>query len=173
MKKLFSIITLIFITFTATISAQEPIAFTLTTVDDKKLTVSETKDGLDFHEFKGKAILLTLFGHRCPPCLKEIPELIELTNEHKNNLEIIAIEAQLYPKESLKEFVAEHKMNYNVIAGFDHDDFVAYLANRAGYTKGIPLPLLIAINKNGEVESVQAGLVGKSELEQLVKDLND
>ncbi len=173
MKKLFSIITLILITFTATISAQEPITFTLTTVDDKNLTVSETKEGLDFHEFKGKAILLTLFGHRCPPCLKEIPELIELTNEHKNNLEIVAIEAQLYPKESLKEFVAEHKMNYNVIAGFDNDDFVAYLANRAGYTKGIPLPLLIAINKNGEVESVQAGLVGKSELEQLVKDLND
>ncbi len=173
MKKLLSIITLIFITFTVTINAQEPLTFTLTTIDDKNLTVSETKEGLEFHEFKGKAVLLTLFGHRCPPCLKEIPELIELTNEHKNDLEIVAVEAQLYPKDSLKEFVAEHKMNYNVIAGYDNNDFVAYIANRAGYTNGIPLPLLIAINKDGEVESVQAGLIGKSELEQLVKDLND
>jgi len=169
MKKLLLIITLLLTTTYAT----EPISFTLTTINDKNLTVSETKDGLDFHEFKGKAILLTLFGHRCPPCLKEIPELIELTNEHKDDLKIVAIEAQLYSKESLKEFVAQHKMNYNVVAGYDHNDFVAYIANRAGYSNGIPLPLLIAINKDGEVESVQAGLVGKSELEQLVKDLND
>ncbi len=169
MKKLILIMTILL----TTLNAGEPISFTLTTIDDKNLTVSETKDGLDFHEFKGKAILLTLFGHRCPPCLKEIPELIELTNEHKDNLEIVAIEAQLYPKESLKEFVAQHKMNYNVISGYDHNDFVAYVANRAGYSNGIPLPLLIAINKDGEVESVQAGLVGKSELEQLIKDLND
>ena len=173
MKKLLSIITLIFIIFTITLNAQEPVSFSLTTVDDKNLTVSETKDGLNFHEFKGKAVLLTLFGHRCPPCLEEIPELIELTNEHKDDLEIVAIEAQLYPKDSVKEFVAQHKMNYNVIAGNDHNDFVAYIANRAGYTNGIPLPLLIAINKDGEVESVQAGLIGKSELEQLIKDLND
>ncbi len=173
MKRLLSIITIILINFTITINAQEPISFTLTTIDDRNLTVSETKEGLDFHEFKGKAILLTLFGHRCPPCIKEIPELIELTNKHKDDLEIIAIEAQLYPKESVKEFVAKHKMNYNVIAGYDHNDFITYIANRAGYSKGIPLPLLIAINKNGEVESVQHGLREKSELEQLIKDLNN
>ncbi len=173
MKKILSIITLILITLTVTINAQEPISFTLTTINDKNITVSETKEGLDFHEFKGKAVILTLFGHRCPPCKKEIPELIELTNEHKNDLEIVAVEAQLYPKDSLKEFVAEHKMNYNVVAGYDHNDFIAYIANRAGYSKGIPLPLLIAINKDGEVESVQAGLIGKSELEQLIKDLNE
>ncbi len=170
MKKLLLIITLL---LTTMLNAEEPISFTLTTVNDNNITISETKEGLNFHEFKGKAVLLTLFGHRCPPCLKEIPELIELTDEHKDDLEIIAIESQLYPKKSVKEFVAQHKMNYNVVAGYDHNDFVAYIANRAGYTSGIPLPLLIAINKDGEVESVQAGLVGKSELEQLIKDLND
>ncbi len=173
MKKLLSIIALILITITTTVNAEEAPTFTLTTINDTNITVSETKDGLDFHEFKGKAVLLTLFGHRCPPCIKEIPELIELTDEHKNDLEIVAIEAQLYPKESLKEFVAQHKMNYNVVAGYDHNDFIAYIANRAGYSKGIPLPLLVAINKDGEVESVKAGIIGKSELEQLIKDLNE
>ena len=127
MKKILSIITLILITLTVTINAQEPISFTLTTINDKNITVSETKEGLDFHEFKGKAVILTLFGHRCPPCKKEIPELIELTNEHKNDLEIVAVEAQLYPKDSLKEFVAEHKMNYNVVAGYDHNDLLLIL----------------------------------------------
>ena len=173
MKKLLSIFTIALASLTSTINAEEPLSFTLNTTDDKTITISDTAEGLNFHEFKGKAVLLTLFGHRCPPCLKEIPELIELTNKHKDDLEIVAIESQLYPKKDVKEFVAEHKMNYNVVAGVDYNNFIAYIANRAGYTRGIPLPLLIAINKDGEVESVQAGLVGEEELELLVKDLND
>ena len=173
MKKLLLIFTIAFASLTTVINAEEPLSFTLNTTDNKTITISDTQEGLDFHEFKGKAVLLTLFGHRCPPCLKEIPEFIELTKKHKNDLEIVAIESQLYPKESVKEFVAEHKINYNVVAGVEHNDFVGYIANRAGYTRGIPLPLLIAINKDGEVESVQAGLVGEEELELLVKDLND
>jgi len=173
MKKLLLTLTITLISFTALLSADEPISFTLTTTNDRNITVTETKNGLSFHEFKGKAILLALFGHRCPPCLKEIPEFIELTNSHKDDLEIIALEAQLFPTDKVKEFVEEHKMNYNVIAGIEHDDFISYIAQRAGYTRGIPLPLLIAINKDGEVETVQAGLVHKDELELLVKDLND
>jgi len=173
MKKILLTLTIIFISLTSSIYAEDTPSFTLTTIDDKNITVTETKEGLTFHEFKGKAVLLTLFGHRCPPCLKEIPEFIELTNKHKDDLEIVALEAQLYPTEKVKEFVDEHKINYNVIAGIDHGDFVNYIAQRAGYTRGVPLPLLIAINKNGEVESVQAGLIREDELELLIKDLND
>lgn len=174
MKKLLITFFISFISLTTFINAEENIpAFTLTTVDDKNITVSETKEGLDFHEFKGKAVLLALFGHRCPPCIKEIPHFINITDKHKDDLAIIAIEAQLYPKDKVKEFVAEYGMNYNVIAGVDHGDFVEYIANRAGYTRGIPLPLLIGINKDGEVEHVQAGLVREDELEILIKDLNE
>ncbi len=173
MKKLFFTITITLFTLITSINADDVPTFTLTTINDKNITVTETKDGLNFEEFKGKAILLTLFGHRCPPCLKEIPELIELTKNHKDDLEIIAIEAQLYPTDKVKEFAENHKMNYNVVAGESHNDFVAYIANRAGYSRGIPLPLLIAINKDGDVENVQAGGISLEELETLVKDLND
>ena len=44
MKKLLLIITLL---FTLSINAEEPISFTLTTINDNNLTVSETK-GLKF-----------------------------------------------------------------------------------------------------------------------------
>jgi len=153
-------------------------SFTLTTIKDKNITISqlnisETETGLEFKEFKGKAVLLALWGHRCPPCLKEIPEFIKVTDKHKDDLAIIAIEAQLHPTDKVKEFVKEHKMNYNVVAGIDHNDFVNYIATMAGYTEGIPLPLLIAINKNGEVEEVHAGLIREDELEMLIKDLNE
>ncbi len=160
------------------LQAEEAPSFALTTVDDKNITVnqlniSKTETGLEFKEFKGKAVLLVLFGHRCPPCLKEIPEFIALTKKHKDDLEIVAIESQQYPTDKVKEFVAEHQMNYNVVAGIDHNDFIMYIASMAGYTQGIPLPLLIAVNKNGEVEQVQAGIIREDELEMLVEELNN
>jgi len=170
MKKLLLILTVILSTY---LYATDVPTFTLTTTDDKNITVTEIKDGLEFKEFKGKAVLLALFGHRCPPCIKEIPEFIKLTETQSDKVEIIAIEAQNYPLEDVKTFVKEHKINYNVVAGIDYNQFINYVANRAGYSRGIPLPLLIAINTDGEVENVQAGLVHEDELEILIKDLND
>lgn len=174
MKKLFFSITLLFITTLTTLHAEEVTAptFTLTTTDNKAINITETKKGLDLQEFKGKAVLIALFGHRCPPCIKEIPEFITLTNKHKDDLAIVAIEAQDYPSDAVKEFKAEHKMNYNVVAGIDHSDFITYLAQRAGYSRSIPLPLLISIDKKGEVQGVQAGQLQQDELELLVTDLN-
>jgi len=170
MKKLFLILALAFISTTSMVNAEE--SFTLTTTDNKTITVGDTKKGLDFKEFKDKAVLLVLFGHRCPPCMREIPTFIELTNSHPNDLAIVAIESQNYPEDEVKEFQKEHKMNYNVVAGINHNDFITYISGRAGYTNGIPLPLLVAIDKYGEVQNVHAGELTLDDLESLVKDLN-
>lgn len=175
MKKL--LLTLI-LTFSTFLQAADTPSFTLTTIDGKTITVnqlkiSKTETGLEFKEFKGKAVLLTLWGHRCPPCIKEIPEFISLTKKHKDDLAIVAIEAQRYPSDKVKEFADEYDMNYNVIAGIEHNDFINYIATMAGYSRGVPLPLLLAINKDGEVEQVRAGIVREDELEMLIEDLNE
>jgi len=158
------------------LQAKEPIApqtFTLVTTDEQNITIIETKEGFDFPKFKGKAIFIALFGHQCPPCLKEIPEFIELTNKHKDDLAIVAIEVQGYPVDKVKEFAEIHKMNYNVVPGVNHRDFISYLADRAGLPNGIRLPFLIAINKDGEVEGTQEGRLRQDELEFMVEELNE
>jgi len=173
MKKLFLTLALAFISTISTVSAEEkPLVYTLTTTNNQEITINDTKEGLDFKEFQGKAVLLTLFGHRCPPCIREIPAFVALTTNHPNDLAIVALEAQNYPESEVKEFQEEHKMNYNVIAGINHNDFITYISGRAGYANGIPLPLLIAIDKHGEVQNVHAGELTLDELESLVKDLN-
>ncbi len=174
MKKLFLTLALAFISTTMIVSADnKPLIYNLTTTDNNKITVEDTKEGLNFKEFKGKAVLLVLFGHRCPPCIAEIPSFIELTNKHPNDLAIVAIESQNYPVDEVKAFQKKHKMNYNIVAGVNHNDFITYIAGRAGYSNGIPLPLLIAIDKNGEVQNVHPGRLRLDELEILVKDLNE
>lgn len=175
MKKIILTLTLL---ATLNLYAQEtitPKTFTLITTNEKNITITETKEGFDFPEFKGKAVFIALFGHKCPPCIKEIPEFIELTNKHKENddLAIIAIEVQGYPVDKVKEFVETHKMNYNVIPGVNHRDFVSYLADRAELPNGVRLPFLVAINKDGEVEGTQEGRLRLDELEFIVEDLNE
>ncbi len=174
MKKIIFTLALTLITTLSTLHAEETTpTFTLTTINNKSINITETKKGLDLKEFKGKAVLIALFGHRCPPCLKEIPALINLTNKHKDDLAIVAIEAQDYPSDAVKTFAKEHKINYNVVPGINHNDFISYLAQRAGYSTSIPLPLLISIDKYGEVQDVQAGELREDEFEFLVKDLNE
>ena len=175
MKKLILALALTFISTTTQITATEasPLSFTLTTTDAQSINIVDTKEGLEFTEFKGKAVLLTLFGHRCPPCIREIPAFIALTKNHPNDLAIVAIEAQNYAEPDVKNFQAKHAMNYHVVAGINHNNFISYISNRAGYSTGIPLPLLIAIDKHGEVQNVHAGELTLDELEFLVKDLNE
>lgn len=173
MRKLILTLALTLLSFTTLYADAPQMLYTLTTTDGNDINISHTEKGLDFQNFKGKAVLLTLFGHRCPPCIREIPELIELTKKHKDDLAIVAIESQNYPADEVKAFKKRHKMNYNVVAGINHNDFISYIAERAGYTRGIPLPLVIAVDKYGEVQAVQAGQLSKDELEFLVKELNE
>lgn len=176
MKKLLLTITLTLLSLTS-LYAQTPepieITHTLMTIDDNQtINIAETETGLDFQEFQGKAVLLTLFGHHCAPCIREIPEFIELTNKYQDNLSIIAIESQNSPREKVEAFKKEHKINYNVIAGIEYRGFIEYIAQRAGYSEGIPLPLLVAIDKYGVVQDVKTGQLSHDELESLVKELN-
>lgn len=175
MKKVLITLTVTLLSLT-TLYAETPMpitTYTLTTTDNKTLNITETQEGLEFQEFKGKAVLLAFFGHRCPPCIREIPEFIKLTKKHQDDLEIVAIESQNSSVDNVIAFKKEHKMNYTVVAGVKYRDFITKIAGRAGYPEGIPLPLLIAIDKEGEVQDVQAGQLSEQELESLVKELNE
>ena len=142
--------------------------FTVTTVEGKKLNISELKNGLKFAELKDKAIFLIFFGYRCPPCVREIPELIELTKEHKD-LAIVAIEVQGYDNEELKAFGKRKGINYNLISSDDNIDFISYIQAKANWHGSIPF--LLGLNRKGEVEIVHTGGVGKSALEGAYQDL--
>ncbi|HIO96159.1 MAG TPA: TlpA family protein disulfide reductase [Campylobacterales bacterium] len=145
------------------------ITFNLIDTDGKTVHVTETEAGLDFKEYKGKVVFLVLFGHICPPCNAEIPEFIELTEKYKDKLAIVALEAQRYSMSDLKAFKTKKNINYSLIPGKNHDDFISYIADRAQWNGSIPF--LIAIDKNGAVQTVQPGFIPKATLEELIEKL--
>ena len=144
-------------------------SFTLINTEGEQIQVQDIKEGLLFKGHK-RAVFLLMFGHNCPPCKEEIPNFIDLTNKYKDKLTIIAIEVQGYSLAEVKAFKEENGINYNLVSGKENYEFVKHIVQRAGWKGAIPF--LIALDKYGTVQVMQAGLVKKEALEELIKRLN-
>jgi thiol-disulfide isomerase/thioredoxin len=172
MKKLLLSLSLCF-AFMATAYAQtdtKKADLELTDVNGKTYTVTGTKEGLKISGMEGKVVFLEFFGHRCPPCLRSIPHLINLQNRHKNKLAVIAVEVQGFSPAELKTFVKRKGINYTVISGEQERLFVSYISQRAQWQGSIPF--LLALDGKGDVQFIQAGMLPESSLEGLFQQLS-
>jgi len=171
MKKLL-VTMLLLLSFMGTLHAEKAkkSALEITDINGKTYTVSGTKDGLKISGMEGKVVFLEFFGHQCPPCLASIPHLIDLQKKHQDKLAIIAVEVQGLNETQLKEFVKKKGMNYTVISGEKERLFVSYISQRAQWKGSIPF--LLALDGEGEVQYIQAGMLPEESLEKLFTILN-
>ena len=151
------------------VEIKEPI-LTINTLDNREIHLSETSGGLIFQEYKDKAVFVVLFGYRCPPCLKEMPNLIAIMKKNYPDLEIIAIEVQGLKSEELKRFKEIKGINYTVAVGRDNNPFINYIASRAQWQGSIPF--FLAFNKKGEVKIVHVGALSSEQLEAVYSDIH-
>jgi len=150
--------------------ALEKNVLTVTTLDGKKIHVDEATGGLTFQEFKDKAVMVIFFGYRCPPCLAEIPSLIELQKKKHPDLEILAIEVQGLNEQQLSVFTAKKGLNYHIAPQTkENGKFVNYIASRAQW--GGSIPFLIAFDPKGEVKVVHVGGLREAQLNDIYTSL--
>jgi len=150
-------------------STKKTSLFTLTTIKGKRINIDELDGGLAIHEFKDKVVFLIFFGHQCPPCLAEIPALIELTKEGHKDLEIMAIEVQGLNNSTLEKFANYKGINYNLISADNNQDFISYVGGKAGWTGAIPF--LLAMDSKGVVQMVHTGGLGKAQFDNIFKEI--
>ncbi|MDH3267679.1 MAG: TlpA family protein disulfide reductase [Ignavibacteria bacterium] len=128
--------------------------------------------------FVGKVIYITLWGTWCPPCISEIPTLIELQQGYYNDgLVVLAIAFEFseetdFRKEQLQSFIDEYEINYLVMDGGTPKNF----ENVFPSIKNVEgLPIEIIINRNGIVEVIRNSYgfsdVWAGRLEQEIKTL--
>lgn len=86
---------------------------TLMNLRDIKLVYLNGKP-CKIEDFKGKFILIDIWGQGCQPCVEAIPKLNELQEKYKNKLVILAINDRIYLKK-LPRFLKKHKINYPVV----------------------------------------------------------
>ena len=169
MKKILASTILLFALLTSTYAASD-IQMSMTDIKGKTYKVTGTEQGLKIKGLEGKIVILEFFGHKCPPCLASIPHLTNLQKKHKDKLAIIAIEVQGYSNSQLKSFAKEKGINYIVVADEKTQGIVDYISQRAQWQGSIPFT--VAMDRKGNVQFVQAGMLPEASLEELIKQLD-
>jgi thiol-disulfide isomerase/thioredoxin len=168
MKKIVAI-ALLLASFLTLVQAAED-HLTMTTTEGKALHITGTTTGLIFEEYKGKIVFLEFFGHRCPPCLASIDHYKRLQEKYKDRLAIIAVEVQGFDDAQLKDFVKEKGINYITISQKNAGDVIPYISARAQWQGSIPY--LLILDKKGDVQLAQAGMLPEEGLKEKIEQLS-
>ena len=125
-------------------------------------------NGADVHlaSYRGKIILLNFWATWCPPCKVEIPDLIELQEQYKDDVVVLGFSVD-DTAEQLKPFADEYKMNYPVLVGLGHENI------QEAYGPMWGIPVTIIIDRNGKIAKKQSGIRTKDQIEREIKALLD
>jgi peroxiredoxin len=114
--------------------------------------------------FSGKTLLITFFATWCPPCMQEVPTLIELHQQFsKANFSVIGLSVDEGGSEVVAKLVEKRSINYPVLMAD------ATTAHNFGGVVGIPTSFLV--NKEGNVVKKYPGYVPHTILEQDIKKI--
>jgi thiol-disulfide isomerase/thioredoxin len=128
----------------------QPFAFT-----DLKGKVQHLSD------YKGKWVLVNFWATWCPPCLEEIPDLIDLHESHKRKDLVVIGVALDSTEKSVREFVTRFSISYPVAVS-DYDQ-----AAQVGEVNVLPTSYLF--DPKGELVSYQEGMLTRSSVESYIK----
>jgi thiol-disulfide isomerase/thioredoxin len=122
--------------------------------------------GVDVHleSFKGKVILVNFWATWCGPCRAEIPALVELQEQYKDDLVILGLSVD-DTAEKLLPYAAEFKMNYPVLVGNGRED----VQEAFGPLFGIPVSVIIG--RDGVIAKKHSGIATKEQIEREIEAL--
>ncbi len=117
-------------------------------------------------EWDGKVLAINFWATWCPPCIKEIPEFIEIQHKfEEQGLQFIGIALQR--PEEVTEFMEKHGMNYPVLAG---EMEVIKIAESYGNDIGA-LPYTVIVDRKGLIRFVQKGPLAGDTAEEIISNL--
>ncbi|MGB4499179.1 MAG: TlpA disulfide reductase family protein [Methylococcaceae bacterium] len=115
-------------------------------------------------EWKNKTLVINFWATWCQPCLKEIPDFIELqTQLEKKNIQFIGIAIDDFTAVSAYKNMIN--INYPVLISSDWDGF--NLAQQLGNSSNT-VPYTIVVDSAGRIIYRQAGAVNKETLLSII-----
>ena len=163
MKKFSLMLSFVSLLLASSLQAKSTNEMSLTTVKGKVINLEITKDGFNFKQFANKTVLLDFFGPMCPPCIIELPHLVELQKKHKDDIQIIGVQVQM-PMEGdeIKDFIKTNNVNYPIINLNDAWDIISFI--KANTNWGGQIPFMMMFNKKGFLVNQYMGVVENSKI---------
>ena len=124
--------------------------------DPKKVETFSIKDINDYEKIisssEKKILLLNFWATWCAPCIKEIPELLELKKKFNNDVEIYFLSVDSNVKKTVPKFLKKNKLkNLKVL-----NDEKLKISNKFGVKV---MPTTVIINKKFEEVAQVKGYV--------------
>jgi len=119
-------------------------------------------DPVNTSTHNSKYLLLNFWQTWCPPCIREIPSLIELKEKYASDkLEIISISNET-DSNKVSNFIKVHNMSWTNIR--DKDDQLRYLFRVNAY------PTTILIDNKGIIKHVMTGLSDTGPIRKIIDE---
>ena len=113
-------------------------------------------------DYRGKWVLVNYWATWCPPCLKEIPDLMALHDAHKDkDLVVIGIVTDYNSPKLVTDFVRDHRISYPVVLG--NDAIVA----QVGRVEGLPMTYMF--NPQGKMVAYNVGALTQKAVEGYIR----
>ncbi|AXX94707.1 MULTISPECIES: TlpA family protein disulfide reductase [Arcobacter] len=138
--------------------------FQLKTTNNTVVDIKLENDKIILKDYPNKIVLLNFFATWCPPCKAEIPNLIKLQDDYKNDFVVISVLLEeMKTNEEIVDFIKSFNINYTVTNSPENFD----LAKSLGGIKSIPTMFLI--DKNSKIFQKYVGLVPSEMMEIDIK----
>ncbi len=156
---------------TQTVSAK---VFTIRSVSNpisgKPVDFTWEEDGktYSFSEYtKNKVVFINFWGTWCPPCKREIPDIISLYNDYKNkDVVVVGIALERDPStavQKVKDYAEKNGINYINFADTRQELAMAYGGIQA-------VPTTFIVDKSGTITETIIGMRDRTYFENSVKN---
>jgi thiol-disulfide isomerase/thioredoxin len=120
-------------------------------------------------DFRGKVVVINVWGSWCPPCRKEAPDLQAASVETKDIAQFVGITSKDYDPAPAEAFVRSFKITYPSI----YDPTGKVLLAFAGELPPSAIPSTMIIDKNGRLAVRVLSEVSKITLVDMINDVAD
>ena len=112
-------------------------------------------------DYKGKWVLVNYWATWCPPCLEEVPDLVNLYDRRrKKDLMVIGVIFDFKNQKEVSDYVDDMLMSYPIVLG---DDAVTAQIGTAEV-----MPTTFIYNPKGELVKIKRGLISKQYIEKII-----